>query len=90
MMLMACASMNLGHLPKCKQLVDALRDMIESSNASVLVTNQSLVNVAWSLACLDCLQPDLLNLVISSFSLCCKIPTLRTDLPSALQSGRKG
>lgn len=62
MIMLACASLDLLHLESCKQLVLELKKVVEA-DIKVLASTQSLANVAWSLACLGCLDQELLHRV---------------------------
>lgn len=60
MMLNACAALDLGHLPNCNRLINELTRLV-AADVTVLRTLQSLVNVAWSLACLNRIDRHLLD-----------------------------
>lgn len=62
MVLIACAALDFAHLPNCSRLIDALVQRV-SSDIGMLKSPQSLVNVAWSLACLDKIDMPLLDQV---------------------------
>lgn len=63
MILISCAAMDLTRLPTCDRLVMALTQVVDK-DVGVLKTMQSLVNVAWSLACLDRIDTPLLDKVL--------------------------
>ena len=62
MILIATASINVAHLPACARLMDSVTRLIVA-DVGGLKTSQSMVNVAWSLACLDKLDKPLLDQV---------------------------
>lgn len=62
MLLFGCANMNTLHLPNCQRLVSRIRSWL-ASHTGKLSTAQSLSNAAWSLACLDMLDKQLLRKV---------------------------
>ena len=62
MLLFGCANMNTLHLPNCRRLVERIRAWL-ASHTGKLSTAQSLSNAAWSLACLDMLDKQLLRKV---------------------------
>lgn len=69
MLLFGCANMNVLHLPNCERLVHLIRSWLASYTGK-LSTAQSLSNAAWSLACLDLLDQQILRKVPTPFLPC--------------------
>ena len=62
MIIIACATLDLMRLPKCRQLIDVTTKLVDS-DVRLLKTTQSLANVAWGLACLNKLSATTLDQV---------------------------